>query len=319
MAEFRDLTASLLGRICRLSGFCYLLRKAIWRNRAAILLYHDPKPDVIDEHLSYLKKFARIVCLPELWDSFGHEPLAVITIDDGAIGNLELRKVFQRHCVRPMLYLCTGTIRFGAGFWWRSVPARREAEGLKELENTERKKRLFALGFEEQKKALPPQVIPADELNGVLEWADLGAHTRFHPILTRCSDEECAREISESKDELAPFGITLGDFAYPNGDYSEREIGLVKAAGFQSARTCDPGWNGPEADRFRLKCLMVDDQASADKLALALTGLPGLAKHLFDRAKRLSASPGGEHKLGGTSKHEAKPPRLPQRQTKWER
>ncbi len=152
MAEFRDLTASLLGRICRLSGFCYLLRKAIWRNRAAILLYHDPKPDVIDEHLSYLKKFARIVCLPELWDSFGHEPLAVITIDDGAIGNLELRKVFQRHCVRPMLYLCTGTIRFGAGFGGVRFPRGARPRGSKSWKTQNVRKDSLRLGLKSKKK-----------------------------------------------------------------------------------------------------------------------------------------------------------------------
>lgn len=214
MAEFQNwLVIELFSRILRISGICYLLRKCTWRNRAAILLYHDPKPNILDAHLAYVKRIARIVSLPELWDSFCDEPLAVITIDDGAIGNLELKEVFQKHGVKPMLYLCTGTISYGAGFWWRSVPSKREVERLKTLDNAERKKLLYELGFEETKKTTPQQAIPLDQLSCLQEWADLGAHSRFHPILTRCTDDECQKEISESKDEFLPLGIALSALA----------------------------------------------------------------------------------------------------------
>jgi hypothetical protein len=56
--------------------------------------------------------------------------------------------------------------------------------------------------------------------------------------------------------------MELDQFAYPNGDYSEREMGFVKEAGFASARTCDPGWNDARSDRFRLKGICIDDEAS---------------------------------------------------------
>ena len=52
----------LLYRILRLSGFCYLLRKVLWRNRAAILYYHDPKPDVMEISTSHILRRCR-----ELW------------------------------------------------------------------------------------------------------------------------------------------------------------------------------------------------------------------------------------------------------------
>lgn len=271
----------LFCRTLRRSGICYLFRKCFWRNRAAILVYHDPKPAVIDAHLAYLGGVSRIVSMPELWSSFSDGPLVVITVDDGAVGNLELKDVFQKHGVRPMLYLCTGTVRSDGGFWWRSVRSEQQREELKTLDNRARKKILDDLGFEETKKATPRQAVPVERLLSLLAWSDLGAHTRFHPILTRCTDEECQEEISRSKTELLPFGIALNDFAYPNGDYSERELGFVRAAGFRSARTCDPGWNCLESDRFRLKALMIDDNASVDKFAVQLTGVPALARRFF--------------------------------------
>jgi hypothetical protein len=267
--------------ILRRSGLCYLFRKYLWRNRAAILLYHDPKPAVIDAHLEYLEHVSRIVSFPKLWGSFSDGPLAAITIDDGAVGNLKLKDIFQKHHVRPMLYLCTGTICFDGGLWWRSVRSDQQVQKFKTLDNKVRKKLLYDLGFEETAKAVQRQVVPVERLRSLLEWADLGAHTRFHPILTRCEDQECQEEISCSREELLPFGVALNDFAYPNGDYSEREVRFVKDAGFESARTCDPGWNCSDSDRFRLKTIVIDDNASVDKFAVQLTGIPAIARRFF--------------------------------------
>ena len=277
-----DFARTLFCQILRRLGFCYVVRKCLWRNRAAILYYHDPKPSVLDAHLTYLKRIARIVSLPELWNSFANGPLAVITIDDGALGNLELKEVFQKHGVRPTLYLSTGTISCDAGFWWHSVATKEEVRRLKRLANHARKKELQALGFYETKQAIPRQAIPVERLQSVQEWADLGAHSRFHPILTRCDDQECQAEIAGSKKEFLPLGIELRDFSYPNGNYSEREIAFVQAAEFRSARTCDPGWNDPQTGRFRLKAIYIDDEACVDKFAIQLTGIPALAsRHLW--------------------------------------
>jgi peptidoglycan/xylan/chitin deacetylase (PgdA/CDA1 family) len=274
----------LFCRILRWSGICYLLRKSLWRNRAAILYYHDPKPAVIDAHLEYLARVSRIVALPKLWSSFSKTPLAVITIDDGMVGNLELKEVFQKHRVRPMIYLSTGIISSGSGFWWLMLGPGQQGkiESLKLMDNTTRKKVLSDLGFEQTRKIAPRQAIAVEELHSMLDWADLGAHTRFHPILTKCEEQECKEEISVSREELLPYiGAELNHFAYPNGTYSDRETGYVRDAGFESARTCDPGWNGCQSDRYRLKAIYIDDEASVDKFAVQLTGVPAFARRLL--------------------------------------
>jgi len=277
----------LFCRMLRWSGFCYLCRKSLWRNRAAILYYHDPRPTVIDAHLEYLARVARIVSLPKLWSSFSKTPLAAITIDDGMIGNLELETVFKKHRVRPMIYLSTGIICSGSGFWWKMLgPGQQDKiDSLKLLDNTTRKKVLSDLGFEQTRKITPRQAIAVEDLRSMLDWADLGAHTRFHPILTQCEDQECKEEISLSRKELLPFiGVELTHFAYPNGTYSDREVGYVRDAGFESARTCDPGWNCSQSDRFRLKAIYIDDDASVDKFAVQLTGVHSIARSLFAKA-----------------------------------
>ena len=231
-----------------------MARKLFWRRRAAILYYHDPKPEVMDAHLSYLKKTAKLVSLPELLESFPEGPVAAITIDDGAIGNLALRDVFQKHGVRPTLFICTGISSVGAGFWWKSVGAAEERERLKRLSNSERKSALREIGFEETRVATPRQALSVDEVRSTLSWADLGGHTRFHPILPQCDDDDCRHEISASKSELAhDLGFEFTMFAYPNGSYGDREAQFVKNAGYRFARTCDAGWNSPQTDRHLIE------------------------------------------------------------------
>ena len=45
------------------------------------------------------------------------------------------------------------------------------------------------------------------------------------------------------------WGLKCSHFSYPNGDYTEREIEIVEAGGFRSARTTDLGWNTLETRR----------------------------------------------------------------------
>lgn len=135
--------------------------------------------------------------MPELWSSFSSAPLAVITIDDGMVGNLELKEVFQKHRVRPTIYACTGIACAGGGFWWLSLGPSQpvKIENLKLLDNKTRKKILYDLGFEQAQKIIAGQTMAVEELRSVSDWADLGAHTRFHPILTRCEDQECKKKL----------------------------------------------------------------------------------------------------------------------------
>ena len=112
-------------------------------------------------------------------------------------------------------------------------------------------------------------------------WVDFGSHTRTHPILTQCSDEEALLEIEGSRSDLEQMiGRPCPHFCAPNGDWGERELALIRKAGYETARTTDVGWVGPDADLYRLKVAAVSDDASIDKLAAQLAGLPRYAKNL---------------------------------------
>ncbi len=103
---------------------------------------------------------------------------------------------------------------------------------------------------------------------------DIGAHTVQHPILRVVDAATAASEIGDGRDELASWlGRPPEVFAYPNGrpgaDYTERDVALVRRAGFRCAvstargaavRTTDPyqlprftPWDRT-LPRFALRC-----------------------------------------------------------------
>ncbi len=87
---------------------------------------------------------------------------------------------------------------------------------------------------------------------------EVGGHTVNHPILSRLDDDAARREIHEGKEHLADLirkPVQL--FAYPNGkpgrDYTERDVGLVREAGFEAAVSTTPGASCRQDDVFQLR------------------------------------------------------------------
>lgn len=111
---------------------------------------------------------------------------------------------------------------------------------------------------------LQPHSLPAQ--GEMLEWSDIqalqekgihiGAHTRHHVILERTDAQTARNEIEGSKTDItAATGRVPLHFAYPNGssgDFSERDVCIVREAGFSTAVTTMEGTNRRGADPYRL-------------------------------------------------------------------
>jgi peptidoglycan/xylan/chitin deacetylase (PgdA/CDA1 family) len=207
------------------------------------------------------------------WHDLPDYPL-IITIDDGHAGNARLEEVIRAFGVRPMIYLCSRIVGTGRPFWWKTAAA--ISFGVEELKRVPDAARIAAL---QRSGALaetsePCQALSWTQVEGLTAIADFGGHTRNHPILPRCDDATSAEEIIGCKADIeAVLGKSCRHFAYPNGDYSEREIGTVRRAGYRSARTIEVGWNGPDADPYRLKVIPIYDCASTDWLRVQMTGV----------------------------------------------
>ena len=297
--SLRKIAREASAQLLRWSGAPWLLRRARRRD-AAILLYHDPSPAVIDAHLRHLRAHYTFTTLEVVVDAIARrdwsavpEGALVVTLDDGHRGNYALLPVFRRYGVVPTIYLCSQVVATPRRFWFQQPG--RDTLPYTRLRNDERISALARdCGFEPE-RAYPlaeRQALSAEEIAEMAPWVDFQPHSRFHPVLTQCSDEEAWREISESKQELEErLGRPCRHFSYPNGDYLERDVELVRRAGYASARTIDLGWTRVDTDPFRLPCFGIADDASIDMLVVQLSGIANYVR------RRLQGQRGGRWRV----------------------
>lgn len=261
-----------------------LLVRWMCKNKVAILLYHDVSPGVFTKHLEYLSRHYKIITLDTLVLAIHSNDFSqiapksvVITIDDGHASNISLLSIIKQYRICPTVYLCTQIINTNRHFWFR-IPhqSKRKKEHLKRLSNTERLALLKeATDFEPEKEYQDRQALNKDEIHQMMDSVDFQPHTQFHPILPNCNDIEATQEILDSKTDLEKLlGKECVHFSYPNGDYSQREIEIVKSGGFRSARTSDIGWNTPQTYPYQLKAIPISDDAGPMRFRAELTTVP---------------------------------------------
>jgi len=281
----------LVAVIMRCLGIFFLIRNSLAREKVTIVFYHNPDQKNFEKHLAYLSSRYCIISLDLLeralnqnnWDLIPAKSL-IITIDDGYKENYDLLPVIQKYKIQPTIYLCSGIIGTNRHFWHTHIQKSR-CEQLKKMSEQTRENFLRNEDGFEKEREYPGerQALSVEEIKKMAAVVDFGAHSLFHPILTACSDQQSWEEISRSKSEVALLsGGRCKHFAYPNGDYASREVNFVKRAGYLTARSVEPGWNGPKSDLQRLKSFMVDDDATLSLLAMQISGYKCLT-HFFKK------------------------------------
>ena len=247
-------------------------------------MYHDVESIVFAKHISYLSRHYTIISLDTLVTAIHQQDFSripsksvVITIDDGHAGNIELLPLFKQYRICPTLFVCTQIVDTHRHFWFKiEGQSKIEREKLKRLPNVERLVHLkHTAGFKPEKTYPDRQALNIAEMKEMIGNVDFQPHTQFHSILPHCTETECRQEILGSKVDLEKFlGIECFHFSYPNGDYTEREIEIVKASGFRSARTTDIGWNTLKTEPYRLKTVPIADDAGLTLFRAQLTTIP---------------------------------------------
>jgi peptidoglycan/xylan/chitin deacetylase (PgdA/CDA1 family) len=284
-----ELTASawqeVIFGVIRRSGLPRLVAATFARGKVPILLYHDPRPEIFEQHLEYLARRYEFLPLARLvvamrskdWASLPRNGL-VVTFDDGMRTNAALLDLFRRYEVQPTIFICSQVVATRRHFWFMRAS---DPQALKRVPNSRRLEILDQEGFSPTSEYSPPQALSASDIRNMRDHVHFGSHTRFHPILATCSDRMCREEIVLSRQEIASLTDRECDhFAYPDGDYTRREIEAVKSAGYLSGRTIDFGWNGPNTDPYRLRIIGWRDDASINRLAADLSGIPGYLSRL---------------------------------------
>lgn len=81
----------------------------------------------------------------------------------------------------------------------------------------------------------------------------IGAHSRSHADLRRCTETELEAEVRGCREDLeALLGQEVTSFAYPYGSEDGRVRHAVIEAGYTSAVTTRRGWTRGGCDRFRV-------------------------------------------------------------------
>ncbi|MCY3722956.1 polysaccharide deacetylase family protein [Candidatus Poribacteria bacterium] len=265
-------------------GIHILIRECLCRNRVAILMYHDAKSAVFARHIAYLLRHYTVISLDTLVSAIHQKDFSripaksvVITIDDGHADNIKLLPLFKQYRICPTLFVCTQIVDTHRHFWFKvEEQSKAEREKLKRLPNVERLAFLkHTADFEPEKTYPERQALNIAEMKEMIADVDFQPHTQFHPILPHCTEAECRQEILGSKLDLEKLlDIECSHFSYPNGDYTEREIEIVKTAGFRSARTTDIGWNTQKTAPYRLRTVPIADDAGLTLFRAQLTTIP---------------------------------------------
>jgi peptidoglycan/xylan/chitin deacetylase (PgdA/CDA1 family) len=215
-----------------------------------------------------------------------------ITFDDGYRDNLDvLEEADARHGPVPaVVYVATGHVG-GETIWAYRLQHAVESRGLDRLDLSPlglgqfdlsqpiERERLY-LQLPPRLKRLPPEEVeawvdevaaqlqprPATTRGDMLDWPDIrtleaggvriGAHTRHHVLLSRVDAPLARAEIHGScADIRAATEVAPAHFAYPNGgaaDFGERDVRIVREAGFATAVTSIEGTNRPGVDPYRI-------------------------------------------------------------------
>jgi peptidoglycan/xylan/chitin deacetylase (PgdA/CDA1 family) len=198
--------------------------------------------------------------------SMGHMPFpkgaVVLTVDDGWKTNkTNIVELAQQKNIPVAIFVTTEPVLAGNGYWWSYVKLANKAGYLninpEQVKLMENKSRVELLAKLKDRFCVGREAMTVDELQEVEKNTKvmIGSHTVTHPILPRCTDEEVYLEINHSKKQLEEIlQHEINGFAYPNGDFSEREINMVKSAGYQLAFTTKPSYLTAEniKEKYRL-------------------------------------------------------------------
>lgn len=202
----------------------------------------------------------------------------VITFDDGYKDNYRnAYPILKKYHIPATIFLTTGHIGTGNLFWWDKVSyiinhtnvdkLYLDEFGSYSLKSDAEKFRACSI-IEERLKKLNPDLedlfikkllistetdYPSDlGIELILNWDEIkemsrngiafGAHTVNHKILTKLPLARARWEIVKSKNDIEKrIGQQVTAFSYPNGDFCEDIVGLVRKNGFSCAVATSPG------------------------------------------------------------------------------
>ena len=256
MKKIRNINAFIIARFLILFGFTRTVQRNALRGDYILSIYfHSPDKFLFEFCIKWLKSSGFSFLSENDIVAIANNELpfpkgaVILTVDDGWRSNGEnVIAIAEKHKVPLTIFVTTDAIINGT-YWWPYVAKAQQAnlnfpsiEELKKIPNIEREKILRKIKNE---ITIERQALTLQELKNASQskCIKIGAHTVNHPILVNCEDDESFLEIKRSKLQIQEWLDTqVESFAYPNGDYSSREIDYLKKLKFSSAYTTEPAY-----------------------------------------------------------------------------
>ena len=255
-------------------------------------LYHNIRSELFEKHYIYLRELYNIISLQ---DYIAYRTLKniklpkkslIITIDDGHKGNYRLLPIIKKYQIPISIFLCAEIINTNRHYWFEhGVSHGLNIEMLKKKSDAKRLEILKESGFEEKKEFDKRQALNFAEIEEMSTCVDFQAHTNFHPILPNCDEEKSKMEIIASKTKLQNILKTeINSIAFPNGDYTEREVAIAKDCGYKVGTTVEDGFNNDKTDLLKLKRFSLLDNSSLDECIAKTSGCWYFLKKIFKKS-----------------------------------
>jgi len=285
---------NLIFTLLKYSGLPLLARRMLQKSKVTIFIFHNPKNEVFLNSILYLNKYYNIVTLKD-YIKVKNNSLSlpdysvIITFDDGWKENYQLLPIIKKYKVPVTIFICSDLIGTNKHFWFTSVANSLSRSKLKRISNKDRVRALIDYGVDIEKDhgIMNRQILNIAEIKEMINTGlvDFQSHTKTHPILNRCTTDDSKKEIEKSKEGIEQItGKQVYALAFPNGDFSNREVELCKNSGYLCSLTIKPGFNSLVTDSFRLKRLGVRDTASYNEIIVKMSGLWGwvlMLRNLF--------------------------------------
>jgi len=258
---------STLDKLIRLADIfripSYLFARSI-RNQKTnliVLLYHDVVMDQFELQMQFIdSKFEFVTiedvlrCIAE--NSFPSNPQVLVTFDDGFKSfHSDAFPIIDNNGIPVINYVTSGII--DSEFWISHIDKKLVIPGVLGCGPTSLKSQEYPMGREVAKK-MGFDIFPGmstSELNEVWNHpkVTIGAHSVSHPNLPSLSIDESRKEVIQCREDLKEkTGKTANHFAYPFGFCSEREMQLLRDAGYLSGATTTSKWVQSDSTPYSL-------------------------------------------------------------------
>lgn len=285
-----------------LTGHLKAVRKLILdREIILCLCSHNPDKKLFENCVRWLQKkgftFISVNDLAAIarGETAFPKGAVLITIDDGWKNNkANIVTIANKYRIPVTIFITTEPVATGNAYWWSYINKAHSTgmigQSASDLKIVTDDVRLQILETVKARLSLKREALTIEELKEIAEsrYISFGCHTVTHPILTNCTENKARFEICESGKILEQWvGQKITSFAYPNGDFTTREIKILKEAGYQMAFTTDEKYITPENIRalYTLPRIEIVETFSFAENICRITGIWSKKREQFNFLK----------------------------------